>query len=310
MRYTGLEFGEGTYRPRAADQVLATRYGDCKDKSNLLSVLLRKHGIKSRIALLDTVHAGYIDRTIPSPGRFDHAILQVDLDGERVFCDPSIQFSAFGDLAQSTVDRETLLVDVDGGVEWSRTPKQSGGTQEGTFDFVLEPGGGVFGWITLEASGYVAASFAERLSKRALDGVESAGRPLFLPGAEIVDYEISDQSPGEFKVRAFVFRNPSPKRVGASERIYMPVFSVSLGEAGAESARRTSIYTPRVDSRLSGRYWLPAGWKVVDLPPPFERQTPSIELDCRWENANGTLHCEVRGKAFENLVPARDHPAL
>jgi hypothetical protein len=311
IRYTGLEFGEGAYRPRNTDQVLATRYGDCKDKANLLSVLLREHGIKSRVALLDSAHAGYIDRTIPSPGRFDHAILHVELDGEGVFCDPTIPYSAFGELAQSTVDRETLLVDVDGGVEWRRTPKQSGGLQEGRFDLVLEPGGGVSGWITLEASGNVASIIAERLSKKERSvALKSLGGLFFLPGAEIIDYEMSAQSPGKLKVSAFVQRNPSPKHDGTSERIYMPVFAFSLGAVGAESSRRTSIYTPRVDSTLSGSYWMPEGWKVADLPPTFERKTPSMELDCRWEEANGALRGEVRTRALENVIPARDHPAL
>ena len=40
IRYVSLSFGSGRYQPHAAAEVLANRYGDCKDKATLLEAML------------------------------------------------------------------------------------------------------------------------------------------------------------------------------------------------------------------------------------------------------------------------------
>ena len=46
-RYVGLEFGLSAFRPHTATEVHDKRYGDCKDKANLLITMLGLAGIKS-----------------------------------------------------------------------------------------------------------------------------------------------------------------------------------------------------------------------------------------------------------------------
>jgi Domain of Unknown Function with PDB structure (DUF3857)/Transglutaminase-like superfamily len=47
IRYFSVSLGESSHRPTPPDEVLRRRYGDCKDKSLLLIVLLRELGIES-----------------------------------------------------------------------------------------------------------------------------------------------------------------------------------------------------------------------------------------------------------------------
>jgi transglutaminase-like putative cysteine protease len=54
FRYVSLSFGIGRYQPHAAAEVLANRYGDCKDKHTLLAALLAAIGIRAHPALISS----------------------------------------------------------------------------------------------------------------------------------------------------------------------------------------------------------------------------------------------------------------
>ena len=71
MRYVAIECGVHGFRPRTPAQVLNNRYGDCKDKANLLVALLRCQNIPARFVLLNRGSA--TDVSFPS-WQFNHAI--------------------------------------------------------------------------------------------------------------------------------------------------------------------------------------------------------------------------------------------
>jgi len=79
VRYLGLEIGPGAFQPRPPGQVLAQRFGDCKDKALLLSALLRRMGIDARPALVNSRVGRGLDTRLPSPLAFDHVIVRVKL---------------------------------------------------------------------------------------------------------------------------------------------------------------------------------------------------------------------------------------
>ncbi len=53
LRYVAVECGVHGFRPRTPAQVLSNRYGDCKDKANLLVALLRCQNIPASFVLLN-----------------------------------------------------------------------------------------------------------------------------------------------------------------------------------------------------------------------------------------------------------------
>lgn len=89
VRYLGLVFGEGSHRPRPPEEVLARRYGDCKDKALLLAALLGELGVEARPALVSTVELHTVSEQLPSPGAFDHAIVRARAAGEELWLDPT-----------------------------------------------------------------------------------------------------------------------------------------------------------------------------------------------------------------------------
>ena len=321
VRYTGLEFGQGRLQPRSPEDVLTTCYGDCKDKANLLRVLLREKGIESRLALIDTAHAGQIDRVIPTPGRFDHAILAVDLPGGKdpVFCDPTIEGASFGVLAPGDVDRDALLIGHDGQVEWKRTSWQSEGRQESTLDLELEPGGGFSGWVTIEVGGYTGASVGRLIEQKNREGARQVIRK-YLPGmrgVQVIDYELQrrvcSDAPDQCRLRVYVVKSgATPGAEAANERAAFPIVGFLKIGAGPTAERQTPVVSSLVDSQLKGSFRLPKGWQVIDLPPPLVREAAGFKVRASWKanERERLLSFEGTFTGTRLLVAPNEHRAL
>ncbi len=91
VRYLGLEIGPHTEQPHTPAEVYTGRFGDCKDKALLLSVILQQEGIPACVALVNTSTGRRLPTVAPSPGEFDHAIVAIERPkGEWLFIDPTM----------------------------------------------------------------------------------------------------------------------------------------------------------------------------------------------------------------------------
>lgn len=100
VRYKGENHGIYTHTPKSPSKILAKRAGDCKDKSTLLVSLLKSAGIKSNLLLVHSNQGEKIKFFNPSPYHFNHMVVQVHLNGQSYFFDPTIQKQS-GDLKHS-----------------------------------------------------------------------------------------------------------------------------------------------------------------------------------------------------------------
>ena len=87
VRYLGMEIGPNSHRPHPPGQVLAQRFGDCKDKALLLTALLRIVGVEADAALVNTRARQTLDAWHPSPFAFDHVIVRIHHGGRIVWVD-------------------------------------------------------------------------------------------------------------------------------------------------------------------------------------------------------------------------------
>jgi transglutaminase-like putative cysteine protease len=87
VRYLGLEMGPHSHRPHQPGEVLAQRFGDCKDKAWLLVSFLREMGLDAAPALVNTDARRGLDDAAPSPFAFDHAIVELRLPAGTVWVD-------------------------------------------------------------------------------------------------------------------------------------------------------------------------------------------------------------------------------
>ncbi len=92
IRYFGVEMGQNSHRPGDPNTVYARRFGDCKDKAQLLLALLRALDVKAQPALVSAQFNRAIADWLPSPGLFDHVIVLATIDGQRYWLDGTRNF--------------------------------------------------------------------------------------------------------------------------------------------------------------------------------------------------------------------------
>src|SRR5262249_10863994 len=77
----------GGFTPRSTGDICVTRYGDCKDKSKLFTVMGRKLGLDICPALVNTRDGVALNEYLPSGQLFDHCIVRLKLDGKTHWLD-------------------------------------------------------------------------------------------------------------------------------------------------------------------------------------------------------------------------------
>jgi hypothetical protein len=86
VRYLALEYGESAVLPNPPAQVLARRYGDCKDHVALFVALARALGIDAHATLVATQVSDPAKMIVPSWHLFDHMIACAPMPGGRPAC--------------------------------------------------------------------------------------------------------------------------------------------------------------------------------------------------------------------------------
>ena len=108
IRYIGLSFGIGRYRPHTAEEVLENEYGDCKDKHTLLAALLKAEGIEAWPVLIHSTQK--LDEEVPSPGQFDHLITVIPQGKQLIWLDTTPEVAPFEMLMNGLRDKQALVI--------------------------------------------------------------------------------------------------------------------------------------------------------------------------------------------------------
>src|SRR5262245_16828175 len=98
------------FTPHPPDAVVANCYGDCKDTSQLLAVLLKEAGIESAMVTLNVRGDGQIAEDVPSP-LGTHAILLATIDGTDHWIDTTATLYGWDFLPEPDRDRLDYVTD-------------------------------------------------------------------------------------------------------------------------------------------------------------------------------------------------------
>ncbi len=112
IRYLSVSIGQNSHRPFPPEQVLERRYGDCKDKSLLMVTMLRELKIEADPVLVSTIDRKGLEKLLPSPLLFDHAIVRLVVHGKEYFLDPTRmgQYGALDRMGQVHADSKVLTI--------------------------------------------------------------------------------------------------------------------------------------------------------------------------------------------------------
>lgn len=171
IRYVSVSLGIGGYQPRSPDEVLATGFGDCKDKATLFVAVLRRAGIEAEPVILSLSRKP--DRGLPSVFQFDHAIAAVREGNQWRFTDLTADIYPYGEIPEAYQGSFAVQVTTDGMAREITLPVSPVEANSMTVQLItqLDSAGNVRGHATESATGALAPAL-----RALLVSVESESR--------------------------------------------------------------------------------------------------------------------------------------
>lgn len=264
IRYVSLSFGVGRYQPHAAAEVLANRYGDCKDKTTLLEAMLDAEGLHAYPALVNS--KADVDLEIPNPMQFDHAIAFVRIGNKDEWLDSTVGVSPFGYLLPHLRNAEALVISETSPAGLRKMPQE--------FPFTIENRVGVEG--TIDAQGILDANIEvqtrgdlevlirvlnERLSNEQLaksaDSVLAQTSKFLYGSVRYTDFKVANPADTSQPVRAQFHVNGKLMSVNPSSEPSQLMGAIS---SVAMSQLRLLAHLPPIDTKSD------ANGKAQQLP--------------------------------------------
>src|SRR5256886_5512461 len=196
FRYVSLSLGIGGFQPRLPGAVLATRYGDCKDKATLFIALARRLGLRAYPLLLSST--GGIARDRPSALAFDHMIAAGERPCGCLHLDLTSELTPFGSLPPSEQGEFGLMVHPDGSGEEITFPSNWTAANRASPQLTgeLSPQGGFHGRYVHVATGDqqygLRRTFATQLGATERERITRAAVNMLFPGAAGDSLEVFD----------------------------------------------------------------------------------------------------------------------
>jgi len=298
IRYVAIECGIAGFRARTPEQVLQKRYGDCKDKANLLCALLRAMDIPAGFALVN--RGSSTDPDFPG-WQFNHAIAFAPAASDQgqpldLWLDSTDTTTPFGALPPGDTGRSALLFEKESAA--FRTVQTSNTTlMRDTWEFTQETGR-----VAVHFNG-LRTGLADDNTRKLLRSCSPEQRAFrihstlaeMLPGFDFTDLQNSNLSdlatPVTLQAKTLITRSeviPSPKPSFAfAELFLLSQRNRPLWVNEGQSLRYERILRyPRGDG---------AGAK---FPNPFESEVAgwkfSIHYEWKDHRIEVTAVCDIR----------------
>jgi hypothetical protein len=334
IRYAAIEIGIGGHQPHAAGDILAHRYGDCKDKATLLNTMLQQLGVESYNVMISP------RRGLVRPGfpmlLFGHSIVAIRLPdtikaqslyavvndpklGRLLFFDPTSEYTPLGYLPPSEQANLALVVTPQGG-ELIEVPLLAAATNRlfRTGTLSLSSGGDLVGEVNEVRWGgpavtsreqYLTASPADR--QKVLEG--------FL-GTSLTNFSLTSASLGNLEkydenlMVHYKFAVDAYAKTAGNLLIIRPRV---IGEKGSSilSGKARKYPIEFSEATLQSDMFditLPAGYVVDELPEPVDAKCDYATYKSNVEVKDNVLHYkrvyEVKGVVVptEKLPEVRD----
>ncbi len=199
IKYVAFEDGMEGFIPRDANFVCSRRFGDCKDMSSILTLMLNTAGVPAYHTWIGTRSLPYSYRETPLPIVDNHMICAIQLKkGEFIFLDGTDPTCVFGIPSSHIQDKEALIALEDGKYTIARVPSPPKETNQLVDSCFLQlTDKGITGRINIHLSGYYSMN-AHAISNY-INGKDKDKymRARFSRGSnkfQLTSYETGDQS--------------------------------------------------------------------------------------------------------------------
>jgi len=312
LRYVAIEFGVNGIRPRTPAIVLQNRYGDCKDKANLLNALLTDMGIQGKFVVLNRFSSTDVD--FPS-WQFNHAIAYVPKapeagQPEDLWLDTTDSTAPFPTLSPGDIGRNALVFDKDS-VKFMTVTSQDKEITEVKEDWIFKSNtaGHMQGtlqkaWMGLAE--YDVRSMVRGRSPRQRDFILQTELTRQLPNADFTklnltpadDLSIPMKLEAEFSASS---DQSHPPRTGFDIATYFPT---------PERNRPLLINNGQKMHLIQTVNLLGKGKGPIDPPAPFDQKVAGIEAKIAWQQKGDDYVRTAELTVDQPLVASTDYVAV
>ncbi len=296
MRYVSMSFGDNTVEPHPTDQIFQDRYGDCKDWSLLTKQMLNLAGIPASICLYMDEFGGQPSLTeLPDISSFDHAMLEVLIDGKKYFVDPQLKNFDVGQFPNDSNNASVLVIE-DNGYHFDVIQAAVGNDTVNNIQVgvILDSQG--------KANYQVKAKLSLELSntlRQLWENCPELERPNFLQhviapfvkGQDVSDQEIKgfDQRYGPVTI-TFKVEIPSAYQLTNDLMILSESIDQYFPDPFMEPVRHFPIFMPFNNAtRIQINYKIPKGFAVDDLPQEFQLSNDIFTLTRKLAQREGIV---------------------
>lgn len=330
IRYVSIQIGLGGYQPHPAPEILANRYGDCKDKATLLAALLQSLGFDSYYLIVNTEHQ-VVTWSIPATLYcFNHVVLAIKLPDEKLFegaeavisepqlgrlliFDPTMTNTPIGRLPFYLQKNFGLLVAGEASrlLEFPQTtPEKHQLIRQGRF--ILSADGSLKGQVSETLSGYQADVLRLKL-REAPENAQRKEMEDFLAKSlgtfnlEKYEYLNLDQPSEDIKINyTFTARNYL-SRTGETA-IFKPGILKLFDDYEVFKQVGPRKYPVLLASPGCGRDYfeisLPEGYTIEVLPEPVVFSNGFADYSCQFELKGRSLYVNRQIRIKEDSLPA------
>jgi hypothetical protein len=308
---------KGGWIPHSTTEILANRYGDCKDYSTIIYALLKAKGIESYPVLIRS-EMGVWFPEVAVTDYFNHAILYIP--SLKLFADATAPNTRLGLITQTVVGKKAILAGEKTGV--IETPRDNPADNQLLSDVE----------INFEANGSLKA-----VSKNTYDGrTEITFRPLFADAAIQKNpenfvkmllayfgvygsgkllktgnpFKVGEPFTVELEVELPNFTTFTPKGAMPLPVAVNMLNSLELEQFVRTKERKTNLILGATRFRENFKLNFPEGVKVETLPPPvnFSNAVGSYRNEFTFEGASVRVLREL--VITKDVISTKDYPQI
>ncbi|RXK62136.1 DUF3857 domain-containing protein [Lacibacter luteus] len=310
MRYVGIQFGIGGFKPFPLSFAEQKKYGDCKGLTHYMKQILSTVGIKSLPALINSGINQYPVDPVFASNTFNHVILCVPLKNDTVWLECTSKQNISGVLGPATENRNALLITEAGGV-LAKTPTSNSIDNQWRSETVAE----LFddGSAILNSRVYVSGEFWDYvyayLNGQTKEQMKKALADAFgykVPNDLMVSI-LNDSANGHLVEIKLAYNQYYDFKAGS--KLFYPVRQYKLNDEPIKPAEKRKFdylfnYPYLKTDKIT--YKLPTGFVTETLPQPKEVKSSIVTYNSKTElnesKTELTVYTELQ--LLKHLVPA------
>ena len=317
IRYLGFENGLSSHKPSNPKDIFNRRYGDCKDKSFLLSELLKSYQIDAHPILVNSSFGNTINEDLPSPNSFDHCIVQYKKFNKDYFIDPTISNQGIDAEEIFTPDYGYGLILDDNTTALTKFEKPDYGKANITETFIIDSiGGSTRLKVETVYTGSKADNTRAEFNANGLSSIQKSYLDFYslayndIEVAQDMYFKDDRNQKNTFTVyEEYVIPNHWAAMPEDPEQIYSEYYALAIDNFmfPQKTAKRKSPYyineSTNVDYNIV--IFTPEKWSIK--PDYYKSDNPYFEYTYETKYSNARIDLIHKYKALSDHVPAEDY---